>query len=74
MAHTKAQTRVGFSIAGMLHTIGTSLNRTLIRLAEARSRSQRFQYLQSLSDEELMKRGLSRDRIAYYVFADSVWR
>ncbi|WP_377190868.1 DUF1127 domain-containing protein [Ruegeria meonggei] len=74
MAHTTTGARAGFSISGLFRAIGASLYTALIRMAEARSRTQRFQHLQSLSDEELHQRGLTRERIAYHVFADSIWR
>ncbi|KPQ08501.1 MAG: hypothetical protein HLUCCA12_01440 [Rhodobacteraceae bacterium HLUCCA12] len=37
---------------------------------EARSRAGEIDYLNGLSDAELAKRGITRDRIAYHVFRD----
>ncbi len=42
-------------------------------MGEAQSRIQHVKHLQSLSDEELDKLGLKRDRIVHRVFADSIW-
>jgi len=42
-------------------------------MGEAQSRTRQIQFLQSLTDEELRQRGLTRDRIVHHVFADSAW-
>lgn len=73
MAHTENQPHSGFSVFGLFSTIGSSIYSALARLAEARSRTDQIQFLQSMSDEELRKRGLSRDRIVQHVFAGSIW-
>jgi hypothetical protein len=73
MAHTENQTHTGFSVHGLISSIGSSIYSALVRLAEARSRTDRIQFLQSLSDDELRKRGLTRDRIVQHVFAGSIW-
>ena len=43
---------------------------TILMLAEASSRGEEIRYLQSLSDDQLAKMGLRRDRIVAHVFRD----
>lgn len=74
MAHSTTNPRTGFSIAGVLRSVGEAFYNGMTALAEARSRSKQIEFLQSLSDEDLKKRGISRDQIVYHVFSDSVWR
>lgn len=74
MAQFTLQERPGFSVSAMLSRVGSSIYAVLINMAEARSHAKQIQFLQSLSDEELKRRGLSRDSIVHHVFAGSVWR
>lgn len=73
MAHSAHHASAGFSLSGLISSIGSSIYSFLISMAEAQSRVQQVEFLQSLSDEELSKRGLTRERIVHRVFADSVW-
>ncbi len=73
MADTTHQTQTGFSLSGTIAAVGSSIYSALIRMGEAQSRIQHVKHLQSLSDEELEKLGLKRDRIVHRVFADSIW-
>ncbi len=73
MAHSAQHAHAGFSLPGLIQSIGSSIYSFLIRMAESQSRVQQVEYLHALSDEELQKRGLTRDRIVHRVFADSIW-
>ncbi|NOC83582.1 DUF1127 domain-containing protein [Ruegeria sp. HKCCD6228] len=73
MAHSATQSHAGFSLPGLIASIGSSIYGALISVAEAQSRVRQVEFLQSLSDEELKKRGLSRERIVHRVFSDSIW-
>ncbi|WP_170561370.1 DUF1127 domain-containing protein [Ruegeria atlantica] len=73
MAHSTAQTHARFSLSGLIASIGSSVYSALISVAEAQSRVRQVEFLQSLSDEELKKRGLTRERIVHRVFSDSIW-
>ncbi|MEX0278977.1 MAG: DUF1127 domain-containing protein [Ruegeria sp.] len=72
MAHSVQHTQTGFSVFGLLRSVGSSIFSALISLAEAQSRVRKIQYLQSLSDQELAERGIKRERIVHHVFADSM--
>ncbi|MGD9861628.1 MAG: hypothetical protein AB7S99_00295 [Pseudodonghicola sp.] len=72
MAHTTSQPSAVFSITRPFVAFGHALGSWIERIAEANSRQDEIQYLQSLSDEELAKRGIKRDRIVYHVFADRI--
>ncbi len=73
MAHSATQTNSRFSLPGLIASIGSSINSALISVAQAQSRVRQVEFLQSLSDEELKNRGLTRERIVHRVFADSIW-
>ncbi|WP_282118845.1 DUF1127 domain-containing protein [Ruegeria atlantica] len=73
MAHSATQSHARFSLPGLVASIAASVYGALISVAEAQSRVRQVEFLQSLSDEELTKRGLSRERIVHRVFADSIW-
>ncbi len=73
MAHSTAQTHARFSLPNLIASIGSSIYSALISVAEAQSRVRQVEFLQSLSDEELKKRGLARERIVHRVFSDSIW-
>ena len=73
MAHSSTHTTARFSLPGLIASAGSSIYSALTRLAEAQSRVRQVEFLQSLSDEELKIRGLTRERIVHRVFADSIW-
>ena len=73
MAHSTTQTNSRFSLPGLIASIGSSIYSALISVAQAQSRVRQVEFLQSLSDEELKNRGLTRERIVHRVFADSIW-
>ena len=73
MTQTAHHTSTGFSVPGLIVSIVSSIYSTLIRVAEAQSRIRQIEFLQSLSDEELQKRGLRREQIVHRVFANSIW-
>ena len=64
MAHTAHYATFGVSILHVLAAPFNAIGRGLIAIAEANSRQDQVAYLESLSDEELAKRGLTRDGIA----------
>ena len=72
MAHISTQPTNGFSILRSLTAIGHGLMAWMERIAIANSRIDEIHHLQSLSDEELAKRGIERERIVYHVFADRI--
>ena len=70
MAYTALHIGAG---SALLHTLAApfvALGNALIRLGESNSRMKQVEFLQSLSDAERAKRGISRDEIAHYVFKD----
>lgn len=72
MAVTATNTNV-VSIKTILSPIATAFKRVgwfLVQIAENNSRLKQVEFLQSLSDEELARRGLTRDRIPMHVFSD----
>ena len=73
MANSATHTSVRFSLPGLFTSVGSSIFSALFSIAEAQSRVRQVNFLQSLSDEELKRRGLTRERIVHRVFADSVW-
>ena len=50
-----------------------AFGRILMKIAEANSRFEQVQRLQSLSDEDLAARGLTRDGIVRHVFRDRMY-
>ena len=50
-----------------------AFGRMLLKVAEANSRFEQVQRLQSLSDEDLAARGLTRDGIVRHVFRDRMY-
>ncbi|CAD0185895.1 hypothetical protein RUESEDTHA_02796 [Ruegeria sp. THAF57] len=73
MAHSAPQSSPRVSLPGLIASFGTSIYSFLIRMADAQTRVQQIKFLQSLSDEDLRKLRLTRDRIPHRVFADSIW-
>ncbi|MCW8842627.1 MAG: hypothetical protein OQK00_04345 [Rhodobacteraceae bacterium] len=70
MAYTTLHTGARSAILHNLAVPFIALGNALVRLGEANSRTKQVAYLQSLSDEDLAKRGITRDEIAHYVFKD----
>ncbi|WP_171236407.1 DUF1127 domain-containing protein [Ruegeria sp. HKCCA6837] len=73
MANSATQTHARISLRGLIASIGSSIFSVLMSVAAAQSRVRQVNHLQSLSDEELKNRGLTRERIVHQVFADSIW-
>ncbi len=70
MAHITTHSHAGFSILRPFVAFGHGVVNWMERIAVANSRIDQIQSLQALSDEELAKRGIERDKIVYHVFAD----
>ncbi|MCR9125770.1 MAG: DUF1127 domain-containing protein [Rhodobacteraceae bacterium] len=51
----------------------TSVGNAIVAISEANSKVRQAEALHALSDAELAARGLKREDIARYVFADSYW-
>lgn len=67
MATTTAN---GFSFSGLFTGMGSSIYNALIRMGEARSRTDQMDTLNAKTDAELAEMGLRREDIARYVFRD----
>ncbi len=67
MATTTAN---GFSFSGLFSGMGSSFYNALIRMGEARSRTDQIEALNAKSDAELAELGLRREDIARFVFRD----
>lgn len=50
-----------------------ALGNTLVAMGEANTRTRESNFLHSLSDKELAKRGLKREDIALHVFGDQLY-
>lgn len=70
MAHTAHHATFGDSILHLLAAPFTAIGKAMVAIAEANSRQDQVAYLESLSDEDLAKRGLTRDGIVMHVFRD----
>lgn len=57
-------------IASRLHDVFAAIGRSFIAYMERSSRLADIDRLNAMSDAELAKLGIRRDRIAYYVFRD----
>lgn len=72
---TEYRTRENGFFKKLIHALSTILAHVaalFTAIAEAQSRSDEIQRLQALSDQELAKRGLTRDRIVHHVFRDKL--
>ena len=69
MAYTAQPTALDI-VAGKLQRIGSAILAAFDMYAEAVSRKNEISFLNSLTDEELAARGLTRDRIVHHVFRD----
>ncbi|MDX2484365.1 MAG: hypothetical protein QNK42_11975 [Pseudodonghicola sp.] len=72
MAHITTHSNAGISILRPFVAFGHGLMNWMERIAVANSRIDQIQSLQALSDEELAKRGIERDKIVHHVFADRI--
>ena len=73
MAHISTQPNAGSSILRPFVAFGHGFMTWMERIAIANSRIEEIRHLQSLSDEELAKRGIDdREQIVYHVFADRI--
>lgn len=72
MANTALNITAPVSILNILSAPFVAFGNALVSLAEASSRTEEIQLLQSLSDEELAARGLKRNEIVQHVFADKM--
>ncbi len=72
MAHVTLNAEGGIlnRIAASVEAIGHTLATAITANASAEARLRQVQALQALSDEELAKRGIARDRIVHHVFRD----
>ncbi len=72
MAHVtlNAESGVLHRIAAAVDAIGQTLAMAITVNASADARMREMQRLQALSDVELSKMGIARDRIAHHVFRD----
>ncbi len=77
MAYTTGDTPrdygFGKKLAGAFSAIFKRTGELFIAFSEAQSRSHQIQRLQSMSDEALAKRCLTRDRIVHHVFRDQFY-
>lgn len=62
-----------FSIVRILASAGNAVLNWSVAMAESNVKYKKMQYLMSLSDEDLAKRGLKREEIAARIFAGSYW-
>lgn len=65
-----SKTDIGPDLRAQIDRLFASIGQGFNAYLEARSRSGEIAYLNSLSDAELAERGITRDRIAHYVFRD----
>ena len=73
MAHAATHARSGNSILASIGLFFSSFFDALVAIGEANPKVRQAQALMALSDEELDQRGLKRDEIAHYVFADNFY-
>ena len=71
MAHTAQPAAFGGSILHALALPFNAIGKALVAIAEANSRQDQIAFLDSLSDDELAERGLTRDGIVMHVFRDT---
>lgn len=65
-----SRSEISSDLRGQVDRLFASIGQGFNAYLEARSRSGEIEYLNSLSDAELAERGITRDRIAHYVFRD----
>ncbi|WP_370230108.1 DUF1127 domain-containing protein [Cognatishimia sp.] len=72
MANIDITPRASGSLLSILAAPFVAIGTAMVRISEANSQLKRAQFLQSLSDEELASRGLTRDEIVRHVFAGHI--
>ncbi|MEL6548695.1 MAG: DUF1127 domain-containing protein [Pseudomonadota bacterium] len=60
----------GRTVTSALRSLGTAVTDGLVKFGRAQARSDEIEYFMSLSDEELAKRGLTRETAVRHVFRD----
>ncbi|GGE37191.1 DUF1127 domain-containing protein [Actibacterium pelagium] len=73
MALAQTNTTHGFGLTRALAAFGRGFIAFMDNWSQASSRMEKVKALQALSDEQLAERGLKRDDIVRYVFADRYW-
>lgn len=73
MAHVTNHAPAHGSVLAPINRFFAAIGDALVNMAESSSKMRQVKALSALSDEELAKRGLRRQDIARYVFADSYW-
>jgi len=66
-------TTTNAAFAGQRPSILSRIGGFFIAYAEKQSRADQIAELKALSDEELARRGLTRDSIVHHVFADKLY-
>ena len=68
MSHTIEHSTFSAPVVRGVSNFFSSIWAGLMALAEANARTKEIEYLQSLSDEALVAKGIRRDRIVQYAF------
>lgn len=71
MAHTATYTFDYRAVLRVLASPFVAIGNFMVAMGEASSRAKAVEYLNSLSDEDLAKKGLTREDIVRRVFADT---
>lgn len=72
MANTALNITAPVSFLNVISAPFVAIGNALVAVAEASSRTEEIEFLQSQTDEELAARGLTRDEIVRHVFADKL--
>lgn len=70
MANTATHIAPQFSLLNTLAAPFVAFGKVLVAIAETNSRVKKLEYLNSLSDAELARRGLTREAAVRQVFSD----
>ncbi|PKP69964.1 MAG: hypothetical protein CVT82_09080 [Alphaproteobacteria bacterium HGW-Alphaproteobacteria-4] len=73
MAYTAAHAPQMIVAPKRLRSFFTGLGHAIIAYTERNSRVAEVERLNALSDDELAKLGIARDRIVHHVFSDRFW-
>jgi len=68
--YTFRDSRLGKTFTGAFAKVFAIAAAAFNAIIESRLRNEQIQRLQALSDQELVKRGISRDWIVYHVYRD----
>ena len=68
--HTTQNHTGHFSLPDLLQRAGESVSNSFMALAEAHARTREIEELKAMSDADLRKLGITRDRIVHHVFRD----